>query len=198
MLRIAAERPASGAPATRSISEDIPMAILPNFGAATFVPGAPIDNPYFPLIPGRVLSYQGDETDPETGEVTTERNDLFTTSATFEVRGVATTVIRDTVYEDDVIIEDTFDWYAQDTAGNVWYFGEIVMNYEYDDEGNFIGVNHDGEWSADDPGNQPGWAMKASPEFGPAYYLRICARHRRGREHHRRDRAQRRDALRAL
>ena len=60
------------------------------------------------------------------------------------MRGVETTVIRDTVYEDDLIIEDTFDWYAQDTAGNVWYFGEIVVNYEYDDEGNFIGVNNDG------------------------------------------------------
>ena len=78
------------------------MAILPNFGAATFIPGAPINNPYLPLIPGHVLSYQGDETDPVTGEVTTERNDLFTTSATFEVRGVATTVIRDTVYENDL------------------------------------------------------------------------------------------------
>ncbi|WEX75564.1 hypothetical protein PYH37_000991 [Sinorhizobium numidicum] len=150
------------------------MAILPNFGAATFIPRAPIDNPYLPLIPGHVLSYMGDEIDPDTGEVTTERNDLFTTSATFEVRGVATTVIRDTVYEDDVILEDTFDWYAQDTAGNVWYFGEIVINYEYDDDGNFTGVNHDGEWSADDPGNQPGWAMKASPEFGPAYYLEFA------------------------
>ncbi len=150
------------------------MAILPNFGAATFTPGAPINNPYLPLIPGHVLSYMGDEIDPDTGEVTTERNDVFTTSATFEVRGVATTVIRDTVYEDDVIIEDTFDWYAQDTAGNVWYFGEIVVNYEYDDNGNFIGVNHDGQWSADDPGNQPGWAMKASPEFGTAYYLEFA------------------------
>ncbi|MBB4183794.1 hypothetical protein GGE07_000407 [Sinorhizobium terangae] len=146
------------------------MAILPDFGAATFIPGAPIDNPYLPLIPGHVLSYKGDEIDPNTGEVTTERNDVFTTSATFEVRGVSTTVIRDTVYEDDVILEDTFDWYAQDTAGNVWYFGEIVVNYEYDDDGNFIGVNHDGQWSADDPGNQPGWAMKATPEFGTAYY----------------------------
>ncbi|WOS63198.1 hypothetical protein [Sinorhizobium fredii] len=150
------------------------MAILPNFGAANFTPGAPINNPYFPLIPGHVLSYMGEETDPDTGEITTERNDLFTTSATFEVRGVTTTVIRDTVYEDDLIIEDTFDWYAQDTEGNVWYFGEIVINYEYDDAGNFIGVNHDGEWSADDPGNQPGWAMKASPEFGPAYYLEFA------------------------
>jgi len=147
------------------------MAILPNFAAATFTPGAPINNPYFPLITGHVLSYMGEETDPDTGETTTERNDLFTTSATFEVRGVTTTVIRDTVYEDDVIIEDTFDWYAQDTEGNVWYFGEIVINYEYDDAGNFIGVNHDGEWSADDWGNQPGWAMNSSPEFGPAYYL---------------------------
>ncbi|MBP1885758.1 hypothetical protein [Sinorhizobium mexicanum] len=146
------------------------MAILPDFGAASFIPGAPIDNPYLPLIPGHVLSYSGDETDPDTGEVTTERNDVFTTSATFDVRGVSTSVIRDTVYEDDVILEDTFDWYAQDTAGNVWYFGETVVNYEYDDDGSFIGVNHDGQWSADDPGNQPGWAMKATPEFGTAYY----------------------------
>ncbi|MDK1491753.1 hypothetical protein QN219_17065 [Sinorhizobium sp. 7-81] len=145
------------------------MAILPDFSAATFIPGAPINNPYLPLIPGHVLSYKGDEIDPDTGEITTERNDVFTTSATFEVRGVSTTVIRDTVYEEDVILEDTFDWYAQDSAGNVWYFGEIVVNYEYDD-GNFIGVNHEGQWSADDPGNQPGWAMKATPEFGPAYY----------------------------
>ena len=67
------------------------MAILPDFDAARFTPGAPINNPYFPLTQGRVLSYQGAETDPETGEVTTERNDLFTTGATFEVRGVQTT-----------------------------------------------------------------------------------------------------------
>ena len=107
-------------------------------------------------------------------------------------------MIRDTVYEDDLIIEDTFDWYAQDTEGNVWYFGEIVINYEYDDEGNFIGVNHDGEWSADDPGNQPGWPMKATPGVRPGLLSRIRARHRRGREHHRRDRAERRHALRAL
>ena len=79
--------------------------------------------------------------------------------------------MRDTVYEDDLIIEDTFDWYAQDEAGNVWYFGERVVNYEYDDEGNFIGINNEGEWSSDDPGNQPGLQAKAEPEVGPAIYL---------------------------
>ena len=61
-----------------------------------------------------MLSYRGTEIEPGTGEGETERNDLFTTGATYEVRGVATTVVRDTVYEDDVIIEDTYDWYAQE------------------------------------------------------------------------------------
>ena len=150
------------------------MAILPDFDSARFVPGATIDNPYFPLIQGRVLSYQGAETDPASGEVSTERNDLLTTAATHDVRGVETSIIRDTVYEDDVILEDTFDMYAQDTTGNTWYFGEIVLNYEYGDDGSFIGINHDGEWSAGDPGNEPGLQMKAEPVFGPAYYLEFA------------------------
>ena len=40
MLGVAVRRPAPARP----ISEDIPMASLPNFGAATFIPGAPIDS----------------------------------------------------------------------------------------------------------------------------------------------------------
>ncbi|WP_244427920.1 hypothetical protein [Sinorhizobium fredii] len=48
------------------------MAILPDFSAATFIPGAPINNPYLPLIPGHVLSYKGDEIAPETGDITRE------------------------------------------------------------------------------------------------------------------------------
>ena len=37
-------------------------------------------------------------------------------------------------------MEDRFDYYAQDTAGNVWCFGEDVTNYRYDDAGNLIGA----------------------------------------------------------
>ena len=144
-----------------------------------------------------MLSYQGSETDPDTGEVTTERNDLFTTGASFEVRGVQTTVVRDTVYEDDLILEDTFDWYAQDDAGNVWYFGEIVVNYEYDDEGNFVGINDEGAWSSDDPATRRAGTPRRCPGSARPT-IGIRARHRRGREHHRRDRFERRHALRAL
>ena len=147
------------------------MAILPDIGAAEFQPGAPIDNPFFPLELGSIRSYEGRRVDPETGDVETERNDLFATFETHEVFGVETTVIRDTVYEDGALAEETLDWYAQDTAGNLWYFGEIVINFEYDDAGNFIGTNNDGAWEAGIDGARPGFAMPAEPGFGPAFYL---------------------------
>ena len=111
-----------------------------------------------------------EEIDPDTGEVEVERNDLFTTSETHTVRGVETTVIRDTVYDGEILLEDTLDFHAQDADGNVWYFGEIVINYEYDDDGNFVGTNNDGAWLADDPGSEPGIIMRGEPAFGPATY----------------------------
>jgi hypothetical protein len=147
------------------------MAILPDIGAAEFQPGAPIDNPFFPLELGSIRSYAGSRVDPDTGEVETERNDLFATFEKHEVFGVETTVIRDTVYANGVLAEETLDWYAQDTAGNLWYFGEIVINFEYDDAGNFIGTNNDGAWEAGVDGARPGHAMPAEPGFGPAFYL---------------------------
>jgi hypothetical protein len=147
------------------------MAVLPDFHAATFEPGASIDNPYFPLERGTIRTYAGSKADPDTGETETESNDLFATFETAKVFGVDTTVIRDVVYKNGRLAEDTVDWYAQDTDGNLWYFGEIVINYEYDDAGNFTGTNNGGAWKAGVDGARPGWAMPAEPGFGPAYYL---------------------------
>ena len=43
--------------------------------------------------------------------------------------GVRCAVIHDVVTKDNgEVIEDTTDWYAQDTQGNVWYFGEVALN----------------------------------------------------------------------
>jgi hypothetical protein len=64
---------------------------------------------------------------------------------------------------------------AQDDEGNVWYMGEEVDNYEYDAEGNLLGINHDGAWEAglDVAGvgeiARPGHVMKASPAVGDVY-----------------------------
>lgn len=142
------------------------MPILPDFQQARFNPGAPINNPYFPLVPGTVSAFSGTTADGET----TESNDFYVTSLKNNVFGVQTFVIRDTAYEDGVLIEDTIDFFAQDTRGNVWYFGEKVINYEYDDDDNFVGTNNDGQWLAGKNDALPGWIMPANPTVGLSYF----------------------------
>ncbi|ELR96509.1 hypothetical protein [Gloeocapsa sp. PCC 73106] len=100
----------------------------------------------------------------------TESNQVFVTYDTKNILGVETIVVRDVAWDEGVLVEDTFDWYAQDTEGNVWYLGEIATNYEYDEEGNFIGTNNDGSWEAGVNGALPGYLMKADPQVGDRYY----------------------------
>ena len=40
------------------------------------------------------------------------------------IAGVESRVVLDRVYVERLVIEDKFDWYAQDNAGNIWYLGE--------------------------------------------------------------------------
>ena len=133
--------------------------ILPEFDDADFKPRVPIDNPYFPLTPDTVLSYSGENPD---GEI--ESNDVFVTGQTREIEGVSATVVRDTAYVDGLPAEDTFDWYAQDHDGNVWYLGELTFAYEFGEEG--VQTDTEGSWEAGvevDPEGQPG--VVASPGF---------------------------------
>src|SRR5207244_1957123 len=77
-----------------------------------------IDNPYFPLAPGTTYQYTGSKDDRAAV-------DLFTvTDQTKVILGVTTRVIHDRLYLDGVLAEETFDWFAQDDEGTVWYFGE--------------------------------------------------------------------------
>ncbi|MCL6285846.1 hypothetical protein M3P21_20215 [Ruegeria sp. 2012CJ41-6] len=146
------------------------MAVLPEFNAGNFTSGTEIDNPYLPFLQGSVKSYGATFVDVESGEEESERNDEFIYYQTNEVAGVQTIILRDTAYEGDIMVEDTLDWYAQDNQGNVWYLGETVINYNYDDEGDFVGTDFDGSWEAGVDGALPGYLMKATPEFGAAYY----------------------------
>ena len=84
-----------------------------------------IDNPYLSFIPGNVWIYEGENED---GEI--ERVEVEVTSDTRIVMGVTTVVVRDRVWEDGELVEDTFDWFAQDKDGNVWYFGEDSKELE--------------------------------------------------------------------
>lgn len=100
----------------------------------------------------------------------TESNQVFVTYDTKDILGVETTVVRDVAWDEGVLVEDTLDWYAQDTAGNVWYLGELATNYEYDDEGNFLGTNTEGSWEAGVDDALPGYLMPANPQVGDLYY----------------------------
>lgn len=118
-----------------------------------------IDNPLFPLKPGTVFIYE------TVGEDETERVEVHVTHETKVILGVTCTVVRDTVTVDGKVIEDTYDWYAQDKEGNVWYFGEDSKAYR---AGKLVGS--EGSWEAGVNGAKPGIIMKAKPARGDKYY----------------------------
>lgn len=118
----------------------------------------PIDNPFYPLVPGTTFIYVG------TLEGAVESNVVAVTHNTKEILGVMCVEVTDTVYLDGVLTEDTLDWFAQDLDGNVWYFGENT--HELD--GNEI-INIDGSFKAGVNGAKPGIIMKANPMIGDFY-----------------------------
>jgi hypothetical protein len=118
-----------------------------------------IDNQYFPLVPGARFVYEGHK------EGSSLRDVMTVTADTRTITGVTVTVVRDTAYEDGILAEDTFDWYAQDDAGNVWYFGEETT--EFDEHGGVVTTF--GSWEAGTDGALPGILMEASPASGDTY-----------------------------
>jgi hypothetical protein len=141
--------------------------VLPDFDLATFAADSSIsDNPYFPLVPGALYTYEGQAVD--NGE--TSFNQILVTSQTRAILGVQARVVRDIEFEDGLLTEDTQDWFAQDTAGNVWYMGEFSTAFEYDDEGNLIGTSNEGSWEAGVDDALPGAIMLANPAVGDNYY----------------------------
>jgi hypothetical protein len=142
--------------------------LLPVFSAADFVAGAPIDNPYFPLLDFKTRVFEGSGV--EDGEVFTERFELTKVGDGPVILGVQTTAQRDRAFEDGVLVEDTFDYYAQDSDGNVWYFGEDVTNYHYDEDGHLIGTDTASSWRAGVNGALPGLIMPVDLALGLNYY----------------------------
>jgi hypothetical protein len=128
----------------------------PNIDPSNFV--KEVDNPYFPLKPGTTLVYEGQT--PEG----TERVEDTVLQETKRVMGVECVVLRDRVWLNGELIEDTLDWHAQDKEGNVWYFGEYTKEYE-----NGKVVSTQGSFEAGEDGALPGIIMPADPKVGDSY-----------------------------
>ncbi len=119
-----------------------------------------IDNPYWPMDPGTRWTYR------ETDQEGSSQKVVVTVSDRTEkiANGVTARVVRDTVTEDAEIIEDTFDWYAQDKDGNIWYLGENTAEFE---KGKL--VTKEGSFEAGVDGALPGIIMPAHPRDGMQY-----------------------------
>jgi hypothetical protein len=128
----------------------------PPFVPSSFV--STITNPYLPRIPGTVFHYISRTPDG------VETNLVTVTHQTKTILGVTATVVHDQVFLDGELTEDTFDWEAQDGAGNVWYFGEDTKELE---DGQVVST--EGSWEAGVNGAHPGIIMLAHPEPGRTY-----------------------------
>ncbi|HEU0041292.1 MAG TPA: hypothetical protein VFQ15_02965 [Jiangellaceae bacterium] len=117
-----------------------------------------IDNPYFPLVPGTAFHYRG------TKEGTKQTDDMVVTDQTKQILGVTATVVEDTVSENGTAVERTFDWYAQDKQGNVWYMGEDSLELKH---GKLVGASD--SWESGVKGALPGIIMPGNPQPGAVY-----------------------------
>jgi hypothetical protein len=94
---------------------------VPRVGSTGFV--RTITNPYLPYRPGSVWVYKGVKDGASQTDV------VRVTHRTRIIAGVRCTSITDVATHGTRVLERTTDWYAQDSAGNVWYFGENTAAY---------------------------------------------------------------------
>ena len=117
---------------------------------------ANVTNRWLPLEPRTTLTYEG------TKDGQPARNIFHVTSRTTVIDGVTCRVVFDRLFLNGRLAERTFDYYAQDDDGNVWYFGEDTVTL--DDNGNL--TDTEGSFRAGVDGAEPGVFMQADPDVG--------------------------------
>jgi len=122
-------------------------------GASDF--SANVTNPWFPLKPGTVYRYEG----VKDGKPSHER--LTVTNRVKTIQGRPCRVVDDRLFVGGELVERTSDWYSQDAAGNVWYFGEDTAELE-----NGKVTTKEGSWQAGVAGARGGILMPAHPRTG--------------------------------
>ena len=155
-----------------AVSDDAVRADVPS-GPPKFGNPLNIDNTFFPFQPGGLKVFTGSDHGTKTGAI----DDYLTATRTFSFNGqnVACRILVEEAFEDAELVERSFNYFAQANDGTVYYFGEVVDNYE-----NGVIVNHNGSWlvggatlPSDPPGignaPQPAVFMPANPELGDVF-----------------------------
>jgi len=124
-----------------------------------------ITNSYFPLVPGTVFHYVNRII--EGADTSYEQIEVSVSADTKMIAGVSCREVHDVVTENGTVTEDTYDWYAQDNSGSVWYFGEHTKSMKDKN-----GSTTEGSWKAGEQNACPGILMWAKPQMhiGETYY----------------------------
>jgi hypothetical protein len=146
----------SAGPPSASTLAPIHGHYAPKIEASNFV--RTVDNPYWPLKPGTGYHYRG------LRQKTPQRDDEIVTHRTKRILGIDATVVKDTVSQGGRAVERTYDFYAQDKQGNVWYMGENSLERKH---GRMARASD--SWLAGVNGGKPGIIMPANPQPGDAY-----------------------------
>jgi hypothetical protein len=144
---------------TSSTSSEFPRGAEPvDLDPADF--SADIDNPRWPMTVGSRWVYRV----VDTSDGSVQRDVIEVTDQTKMIAdGIEARVVSDIVSDHGQPTEVTKDWYAQDSDGNVWYFGENTVEYKH---GKPV---DNGTWEAGVDGAMPGVALPAEPEVGMSY-----------------------------
>ena len=118
-----------------------------------------VTNPWFPLKPGTTYVYRGVKDGKPARDVYTVSRSVTT------IDGVRCAVVDDRLYLAGRLAERTTDWYTQDRAGNVWYYGESTA--ELDAAGKVTSTQ--GTWQTGRDGAKPGIFMPARPRVGLSF-----------------------------
>jgi hypothetical protein len=127
-----------------------------------------IDNPYWPMKPGSQWIFRETDAEGSVSRVVVTVLDKTKMIA----NGVEARIVHDQVSEGGQVKEDTYDWYAQDADGNLWYLGEDTTEYE-----NGKPKTKEGSWEAGVHGALPGIIMPANPQVGMTYREEYYKRH---------------------
>lgn len=130
-------------------------------GTPVFTDPLTITNSYFPFPVGGVKVFAGSDE----GEATYVVDLYTTTTRTFTVGSttVEARMLQETEFADGELAEISYNYFAQADDGTVYYFGEVVDNYE-----DGAVTDHDGSWLVG--GAQPGDPVEVLTASVPAVY----------------------------
>jgi hypothetical protein len=133
-----------------------------DFEPARFDRSTVVDNPWFPLQPGRMLVFEGSTV--EDGARVSHRVVFTVTDLVKPVAGVRSVVVWEQDWSGGALVEAELAFFAQDDGGNVWHLGQYPANYE---AGKFVAAP---AWIHGIEGARAGIAMRAHPRLGDPDY----------------------------